>query len=398
MGESGHLLMVQGLVGACPERCIAGICMKNPGSPPKDKGSPQASVPMLWTLGTGQEWKQTQSDIRTSWNAGGSIGDNIKAWAKHVTDLQWPLSIAVEAGTGHFYCTDQMAELFHTYINAACKARLSDDGGATLKPVNLAAGVVAYLPFTGSEDLGAVPYSSSTTDRPWFFDAATAQAAQDVSKADWTAQTQLPAVEKGENITVTPYSLNSVTQIKVVTDSEFGVEPILADKIPQGFVGAGEPLATTAGTPVAEWICGQFAPVGGNKFKIALDRTYRHGANYIVLRKDAGDHVRFSVQPIQTTLVENSDGKPQTITFDKIADVKDGTATVTLSAKSDSGLPVSFYVQAGPATVDGTTLTLTKVPPRATYPVEVTVGAWQWGRPGKFKTAPIETQVFQITK
>ena len=39
-----------------------------------------------------------------------------------------------------------------------------------------------------------------------------------------------------------------------------------------------------------------------------------------------------------------------------------------------------FYVREGPAVVDGDILRLTPIPPRAKYPVAVTVVAWQFGR------------------
>ena len=117
MGESGHLLMVTGIVDQRPDHCIAGICIKNPQYP-KDR-----TVPMLWTLGTAQEWGQKKGDVRTSW-----LGK--RGWGREAT---WPLSCLIEPGTGHFYCTDRMAEYFGKHIAAAAKARLSDDGSPVLK-------------------------------------------------------------------------------------------------------------------------------------------------------------------------------------------------------------------------------------------------------------------------
>ena len=57
-----------------------------------------------------------------------------------------------------------------------------------------------------------------------------------------------------------------------------------------------------------------------------------------------------------------------------------GVRSLSLSAQSDSGLPVGFYVESGPAYVEGNQLIFTPIPPKATYPVEVTVVAWQYGR------------------
>ena len=52
-------------------------------------------------------------------------------------------------------------------------------------------------------------------------------------------------------------------------------------------------------------------------------------------------------------------GTAQTITFAPIADHTLGQGTFTVSATASSGLPVSFGVTAGPATVSGNTVTLT---------------------------------------
>ena len=92
------------------------------------------------------------------------------------------------------------------------------------------------------------------------------------------------------------------------------------------------------------------------------------------------------------------EGKPQKITFAPIADVKAGTPAVTLVATSDAGLPVQFFVQAGPAIIRDGQVVLTPIPPRSRYPVEVTVVAWQWGRASepKVKTAALVPQTFRI--
>ena len=78
----------------------------------------------------------------------------------------------------------------------------------------------------------------------------------------------------------------------------------------------------------------------------------------------------------------------QKITFDPISDVPLGTKSIKLSAKSDSGLPVRYFVRSGPAVVHSDELVVTTIPPRSRMPLTVTVGAWQWGRGG---TAPVQT-------
>ncbi|MVT07879.1 MBG domain-containing protein [Chitinophaga tropicalis] len=50
---------------------------------------------------------------------------------------------------------------------------------------------------------------------------------------------------------------------------------------------------------------------------------------------------------------------PQTITFPAVTDKAYGDATFTLNATSNSGLPVSYSIVSGPATVNGNTVTIT---------------------------------------
>lgn len=373
IGESGHLLMVGGLIRERPERSIAGICVKNPGSR-------SAEVPVLWTLGTGQEWKQTEVETGANWlNTGG-----YDAWCRERAANSEPLSIAIEPGTGHFYCSEEMTRLFAAYIDAVVRVRLPEKPGEPLRAVNLSDGVLAGLPLPGQRDLKIIPYADATPDqlaRPWFFDADLARQAQGLAAVDWGADPQLVAFTPGFGSRVEPYSLNSVTEIFVEGDGEFAIGSKLLAEVPGNFPDAGAKLARGPGHPVIEWICGPFSPAGEGRFRVALDRTWTgRGAAYIIARHEGAPGIRRSVQPARVALVPNATGRPQTIDFAPISDVPRGTTTIPLSATSDGGLPVSFFVDHGPATVADGSLQLQPLPPRARYPVEVAVTAWQWGR------------------
>jgi hypothetical protein len=395
VGESGHLLMVCGIVNQKPERCIASICVKNPHLPENK------TVPMLWTLGTAQEWGQTAKDPRENWKP---TTFNYQGWVADRMKADWPLSIVVEPGSGHFYCTDAMTEYFALYINSACRARLSDDGSATLKPVSFERGVLADLPLPGQESAPVTPYAESAIEdraRPWFFDDATARAGQAFAAVDWNADTAIPMVTAAKNCIVSPFSFNSVTEISVTTDSEFAVASGFLKSIPESFVGSGAPLAKPPVEPVVEWICGPFAPLGGGRFRIALDRTWKTGAaSYLAVAHPAGSGVRFGVQPAAVKLMPNKEGAVQRITFDPVPEVKVGAESIILKAKSDAELPVDFFVVSGPAVVKGDRLVFTAIPPRTRFPVEVTVAAWQWGRhqDPKIKTAEIVRRTFHLVR
>ncbi len=411
MGESGHLLMVDALVEEAPERCIAGIWIKNCHLPPKNR-----VTPALVVYGSAQEWAQDKTDIRSQWNNIGKNYDHILTERK--THPDWPFSFVIDGSSGHFDCSERIVQLFAQYIDAVVKARLPADGSGTLQPIDLSKGYLADLPVPGHENHPIVAYTDSPADDrgiPWFLTKTMADEAQAIAKINWNAQTQLPVFEndKGEMFA---HSLNGVSFITLdskpapladgttppmlVTEPDgvtFHVNAVLADKIPAGFVGEGDPLVQAPGPCTVEWLCGCVEPLGGGKFRIALDRTWPSPI-YIAARHAGTDDIRAAVQPAQINRDGNSEGTPQKITFTPIPDVKAGTAAVPLSATADSGLPVSYFVVAGPAIVQDNKLVFTPIPPRAAYPIPVTVAAWQWGRYAepKIKRADVVRQTFQL--
>ena len=400
MGESGHLLMVDALLEYAPNRCIAGIFIKNNHLPPKNR-----TVPTLVAFGTAQEWGQDKIDIRTRWNDVGAAYDGILKERKQ--NPNWPLSYIIDGSSGHFDCSEKLALYFASYIDLVAKARLSDDGSAKLKPIKMEKGFLADMPVPGHENHPVTAYADTKPEAaalPWFFDKTSALEAQSFARINWKAATQIPAF-LNDSGKIAPFIFNGISKL---TPSDFGndgltfsVKPVMLEKIPANFtVGAGEKLAKATGTPVLEWVCGQFKPLGNNKFRISLDRMYPNMTSYLGVRQQGNDSIRSIFQPCGLTLPKNNSGKPQKITFEKIPDVTEGTKSVQLVATSDSGLPVEFYVVAGPAIIENGKLIFTRIPSKAEYPVEVTVAAWQWGRATepKIKIAEIVKQKFKILK
>jgi len=171
----------------------------------------------------------------------------------------------------------------------------------------------------------------------------------------------------------------------------------LLDKLPVNFVGAGAKLAQAPGEASLEWLCGCVEPLGNGRLRMALDRTWPSPI-YVAVRHPGTDTIRAVVQPGQISRDGHSAGTPQKITFDPIPDVKAGTKSIRLAAKSSAGLPVQFFVRVGPAVVEGEELVFTPIPPRSRLPLTVTVAAWQWGRGGAVpvQTASVTEQTFNI--
>ncbi len=264
MGESGHLLMVDALVENAPERCIAGVWMKNNHLPPHNRVMPACVV-----FGSAQEWSQDKGDIRTIWNKNASGYENVINERKNHPD--WPLTYSIDGSSGHFDCSEKVAQFFAHYIDAAAKARLPRDGSTRLKPVSLDTGYLADMPVPGHENHPVTAFSRTPPDAravPWFFDEESAKAAQEIAHINWSAETQFPAFADNKG-NIFPYTFNGITLMPInkpqppvngltlptiETEADgitFKLKGVLLDKIPSNFVGAGQPLAKGPSEPSA---------------------------------------------------------------------------------------------------------------------------------------------------
>lgn len=99
-------------------------------------------------------------------------------------------------------------------------------------------------------------------------------------------------------------------------------------------------------------------------------------------------HLRFPVM--------NKEGKPQTINFVPMTDLKSGIKKTELNAKSSAGTKVAYYVKEGPAYLENNVLYFTKIPPRTKFPVKITIAAWQYGIAGELQSAEPVEQSFYI--
>lgn len=96
----------------------------------------------------------------------------------------------------------------------------------------------------------------------------------------------------------------------------------------------------------------------------------------------------------------NGRGIAQRIDFPAVPDQKAGVKSVKLNAKVNTGMPVEYYVEYGPAYLRDNELIFTEIPAGAKFPVEVSVVAYQYGNSGKpqLKSANPVTRKFRIVK
>ena len=403
IGESGHLLLVNMLTNGAPERIVAGVWLKD-----SQYGAARADVPMLTASGSGAEWGFDKNDVNVHWKkkaASDARGcENTRARLKN-----WPGSLLIEAGSAHFSVTDKMLDAVICYLRGACRARLSDDGSPRLKPVDLNSGYVARLPGPGvTNPLPPKPFAEATAEErnlPWYFDRETAQAAYELADVNWNAKSQIAAFldENGRHL---PYNFNGVVRYTPEVEEDgctFTLHAALLDRVPEGCVNAGAPLEKMWTAPVIEWLCGPAIPLGGNRFRLALDRSVVNSNDPGIIFKlvhEGNRDFRLCIVPMYVTVKAIRDGAPQKIDFPAIPDQKCGVREIPLRAKSDSRLPVHYFVKYGPAVVRGDRLVITELPEHGKFPVEVSVVAWQWGRTSgpRIQTASPVERKFRIIK
>lgn len=222
-----------------------------------------------------------------------------------------------------------------------------------------------------------------------------------MSAVNWNAATQVPVFTDGANAPL-PFGHRGIFSPLPYETADDGITFRLGtgflDRLPADWVHGGTPLGHAAGAPVAEWICGHVAPLGDNRFRIALDRTWPHSPTFLRVWHPGDAEYRPSVQPAELKIAPRTAGVPQAITFEPIPDQTVGVREIPLRATSDAGLPVRFFVRVGPAEVHGDRLMFTAIPPRSRLPLTVTVVAWQWGRPAEpaVQSAPVVERSFRI--
>jgi hypothetical protein len=179
-------------------------------------------------------------------------------------------------------------------------------------------------------------------------------------------------------------------------------------------LSVGSPIGHSNNGPIRiSRICGPVEQLSADTFRIAFDRV---GTNNIHGQNRSRDIVLMAVHPgddqyvraVQQALIRIpfplTQGAAQTIDFPAIADQRVGTKSIPLTATTTGAdtypdAKVDFYVREGPAKVVGDKLEFTPLPPRAKFPVKVTVVATQYGRtiPPLLQTAPPVSQTFHIT-
>ena len=343
----------------------------------------------------------------------------------HAKHPDAPIAVVCDSGHGHFDYSDELVHFLSIFIRKAVEQRLPagalSNGPIALKPVSARDGWLMDCYHKGERPRAkAAPFAKYTGDRNeafWCFDGQMARAAENFNP-QYGKQPQLVGfVQDGKIVGQTP---NTHPQVflklpPLGDDLTFKLTGTFLDSVPSGTRPAmwtgltnGAPLShANDGVPVKlSRISGPVEQLAPDTFairfnRLSIDADRRTGDIWLLASHPGDAEYKSAVQQgllqIPFALKE---GRAQQITFTGIPDQKAGIKFLKLSATSDAGAPVYFYMREGPAEINGDTLVLTKIPPRAKYPIRVTVVAWQYGRTikPKLQSAKPVLQTFYIVK
>ena len=321
-----------------------------------------------------------------------------------------PLSFFADAGHGHFDYSDEMIEYISAFIRKAAKYRLPNkttvDKAVKLKPIDPAKGWLMDKWRKDSLPLAtAAPYKKfkgKIDQASWVFDEEMARETEKFYSAARGKEKQFVGFIQSDSI-VKPKGghANFILPFIPLKDG-------VSFRLKAFFTDTSNVKAVTqhASTPlVISRICGPVVKLDDSTFQI---RFYRMGLNNSkrsndiwLLASNKGDkNYKSAVQQLNLRFpLINKEGKEQRITFPVIQNQKNGISAIKLDATSDANVPVHYYIKEGPAEINGDTVTFLKIPPKAKFPVKVSVVAWQYGNvESKLQSAEPVERSFYITK
>jgi hypothetical protein len=336
-----------------------------------------------------------------------------------------PLSMLANPGQGHFASSGAKADYLGFYLKKAVQYRIPKDwdgkSAPKLNPIDpTKTGWLAdkwrldQPPVAPAAPVGL--YQGDSKQAFWFFDEELAKATERYQAAFRGLKPQL--VGYVQNSSLAPQR-DSHLQIDLRFEPQadgvtFKLAAAFYDTVPAGSprlpqwtgLPVGAPLAHSDATNAlsVDRISGPFAKLGPDTFAVRFQRetlqvTNARSYELVFAATHPGDgQFKAAVQQAHMMIpARNTQGADQHISFPRVPNQNARARSLKLSATSDANVPVSYLVREGPAEVDGDTLRFTPIPPRARFPLKVTVIAWQYGRSvePKLKSAePMEMSFF----
>lgn len=317
-----------------------------------------------------------------------------------------PISMLADAGRGHFDYSDELVTYLSLFIKKSVKARLPSNTlpgqPIVLKPVQPTKGWLADRWHTDSLPAAtAAPYNMYRGDRSqafWYFDKEIALATEKYYAAVRGKLLQyIGFMQQG---TLLPFNTRLHARINgkftpLEDGLSFHIQAVYTDTL-----RTRQSVQHAATNIHISRICGPVIKLDDSTFsvrfyRIGLNNAKRSGDIWLMATSEGDEQYKHSVQQLNLHIpLVNAQGQPQAIDFPAINDITAAVKQVQLKASTSAGLPVYYYVKEGPAEWRNGRLKITPVPPRAKYPVKVTVVAWQYGR----TSAPLIQSAVPVTQ
>jgi hypothetical protein len=398
-----------------PERVIAGVSFSgqwpyvpDPGNAPEFQDHAIDSVPGIVTQGE-YEWVDE------------TILRGLKIKNEHP---QMPLSALGCPADGHFIALDDKIGMLALYVKKAAQYRLPKNhsgGEVKLNPIDVTKTGWLAERYASDKDpsVPAAPVGEFKGDRArafWYFDGELAKAVERFQQQQRGKPPLLGYVQDGKpvpqkNGTHQQVTLRFLPQADGVTFKLTGAFlEVVSEGRPARWAkkDAGETIERPqTSVPIEiQRITGPIRKISADTWELAFNRASHLGDRrgneaWLAAVWPGDDGFKRAVQQAMLQIPRRlTEGEPQKITFNPPKSLRADAKELKLSATSDSGLPVRFYVREGPAEVSGDKLKLTSIPVRAKFPIKVTVVAWQFGRSAepKFQSAEPVLREIQIEK
>ncbi len=314
------------------------------------------------------------------------------------------ISFLGDAGHGHFDVTDEVVAYMALFIKKAVAFRLplshSPDKPVPLIKIDNKKGWLAERWHPNQKQrAGAAPFNSykgDLHDAFWYFDKEMAVATENYYRRERGQQMRYLGLQWMWRALPFSSAIHGQYSSSPVFPEEDGLTYHLSATFTDS---SGRVLSDAhAATHITlDRICGPVEKISDTTFRLAF---YRMGLDNVKRTNDVWLFASAGGNTVYKTAVQQfnykipyplTNGQQQEIFFPAINDVRKGAASVKLNARSSCCLPVLYYIKEGPACLKGDEMVFTKIPPRAKFPVKVTVVAWQYGVKEKVRSArPVE--------
>lgn len=382
-----------------------------------------ANAPGIPFLNVAAEWQEI-----STWGNTWELNDTPNMRGIRALGLNSLSGVFVQGGSGHYAYDETQSGPIALFVKKAALARIPANWNASaipvLNPLDPASGALVDVTKVGTGQSAAVPYADwiAAGKDPlrayWYVDLELAQAICNQQNADFNRRPQV--ITAYQNATTTPNLGNGTngssdsgmvffTATLQSDGATFQVRAASLNASPVSRLFHGQPVGMPTGSIEFKPGTSILRQTGVDTFRVVMDRgtllKFADPWRPSVIAFHRGDSAyRPADRPIDigngTVPVNNTSGTAQTLAFTAPADqYADSLAPLTLSATATSGLPVDFWVVSGPYRISAANRSVIEpadFPAKPTYPIKVTVGAWQWGRPGTTAAAPIVYQTFLI--